>query len=124
MQRSRKDLIKTAGAILVIVAIIAAAFLYGNKQHQNQVRNQQEQTASTDQSTSSDQSQSTSSQSTDQSTSDQSQSQSSAPQTGGTDTTTPQTGPELYFLFPAAAMVGLGRTYLKSRRAIRTAALK
>ena len=127
--RNRKDLFKTIGAVLLIIVIVAGAFIYGNSKHQS------DQTSTTDQTTQEQTTDSTTDQSqTDQSqsTSDQSSSSSqsatgssqSAPQTGGTAESTPQTGPEMFYIIPAAGMAELGRRYVRSRKAIKQASLR
>lgn len=89
-----KETLKTIGGVVLIAVIVVATFLYGNKQRQEQLRQQQAQ----------------------QNT--QSQQQVKSPGAGSVNTpapttatppsgTTPQTGGEMAYLLPLAALIGL-----------------
>ncbi|MBW3538532.1 hypothetical protein KY386_03520 [Candidatus Parcubacteria bacterium] len=122
--RISKDVLKTAGAILLIGVIVVATFLYGNAQRQEQARRdqvakqQQEQRETADKPAE--------------------QPQPAAPQQpaanqpaqpgtgavggGSLPETTPKTGGELAYLLPAVAVVGMYRFNRTSRQRLRRAA--
>lgn len=119
-----RDLLKTAGGIIIIGAIIVATFLYGNQQRQEQVRRDQEVEQQQDQANEGevdvvaegDQDAATG----------QPDSLSAPGGVGGGQlpATTPQAGGEVAYLLPLGALGALGLALRRSRQQLRAAYLR
>lgn len=116
-----QDLVKTIGAIALIGIIVVATFLYGNKQRQEQVR--QDQAAKQEQERKADEQAKQSTQQPAPATNNQATSATPGQSTATTQTptTTPATGGEIGYLVPAAVMLVAYRASRRSKQAVLTA---
>jgi hypothetical protein len=137
-KRGGSEVLKTIAAILVIGGIVVATFLYGNRQRQEQVRRDRDIRQQQEEQAARENGQQVAVNNTPDNTEVKPEGQTSpaapapaatpAPAAGvggatspAAPTTTPETGPEEYFLLPLAALVLLWQANRSSKRNLRRA---